>query len=513
VGTAYCNIQVTFDTSPANARSESALAINPADSSNIVGASKRFTNPQAYEFSLAAYATTDGGISWQEAAPLVLLPGWGGISDPALAWDSSGNCYLVALPFPPGVDTQIGIAIYRSADGGRTWGGPNLIHQSPGDDKQWAAADNNPGSPYNGHVYAVWDDGSELAFARTTDNGASWTGTAGQGAGSVLATDSFAPQVSVAPDGTVYVAWTAGWNIKFVKSADGGNSFTTPAVAAQGITPLTSPPLTAPNGFPELPGGTFRVLTLAACVAGAGQTVVLAWADYREGVSRIYYTYSQDGGTTWLAPASGQPLLTGSGADQHDFHPQLALRTDGSIACAFYEFGPKWPGSPPLIDVELAVSADNGASFASRQAVTARPWDPVVDAPWSHGDQATTFIGEYFGLAGAPGGWNVFWTDTRTGIQEMFFGAEPVPGPWFGVQFTGTVDPHATHSWFTYGWPGCWNVVWMVMPTTPDPGVAELVWKVQVERSSPYDLTYHIVVTNQADVPVSFEARYAILSA
>ena len=34
----------------------------------------------------------------------------------------------------------------------------------------------------------------------------------------------------------------------------------------------------APNGFPELPGGSFRVLSIAACTAGNDQTLVLAWA-------------------------------------------------------------------------------------------------------------------------------------------------------------------------------------------------------------------------------------------
>jgi hypothetical protein len=46
------------------------------------------------------------------------------------------------------------------------------------DDKQWAAGDAHPSSPYRGHVYAVWDKGS-IAFARTTDHGATRTGTSG----------------------------------------------------------------------------------------------------------------------------------------------------------------------------------------------------------------------------------------------------------------------------------------------------------------------------------------------
>jgi hypothetical protein len=65
-----------------------------------------------------------------------------------------------------------------------------------------------------------------------------------------------------------------------------------------------------------------------------------------------YYAYSHNGDATWLSPVSGKPLLSGgvaSGANQHDFHPQLARRPNGAIACAFYEFGPKWGGGPLLI--------------------------------------------------------------------------------------------------------------------------------------------------------------------
>ena len=512
----YRNTQVTFDTDPANARSESAITVNPANPANIVGASKRFVNPHTYDFSLAAYASFDGGTSWVEAAPFALEPGWGGISDPTLAWDAAGNLYLVGLAFAPGSVTLIGMAVYRSADGGRTWSPPNVIHTSSGDDKQWAAGDNHPGSPHHGNVYVVWDDLAPgvLAFARSTDSGATWTGTAGHGPGSAIAQSSFAPQVSVATDGTVYVAWVAGWDIMVVKSTDGGATFSAPIAAATGITPFTSPPLASPSGFLELPGGTFRVLTIPACAAGDGGTCVVAWGDYREGVARIYYAYTRDGGQTWPTGPSGRALLPGgSGADQHDFHPQLAARPDGSIACAFYEFGPKWQGGPPLIDVELVTSSDHGASFGARQQVTDRAWDPVVDAPWSHGDAQTTFIGDYFGLDGAAGGWSVFWTDTRTGIQEMFYGAEKRIGPWPGVQWTDTLGPHATIDYYTWEWPASWDVVWTPMVIGPDTGDPRIAWRVEVERSPErYFLTYHIIVTNLTDIPVSIEGRYVVLA-
>ncbi len=70
------NVRVICDASPSNDRSESALAANPLDPYNLVGSSTRFTDPQTYAFSLAAYTTFDGGQSWNEAPPLGLLAGW-----------------------------------------------------------------------------------------------------------------------------------------------------------------------------------------------------------------------------------------------------------------------------------------------------------------------------------------------------------------------------------------------------------------------------------------------------
>src|SRR5579864_3872402 len=113
-----CNRRVTCSTDPHNDRSESAVVANPLDPYNIVGASKKFTDPHTYQFSLAAYASFDGGQSWSESAPLQLLntgdadaqgviwtgDNWAGVSDPTVTWDDIGNVYLIGLVF--GVETM-----------------------------------------------------------------------------------------------------------------------------------------------------------------------------------------------------------------------------------------------------------------------------------------------------------------------------------------------------------------------------------------------------------------------
>lgn len=409
------NTQVTHSSSPANARSESSIAINPNNQQQMIAGSKKFTNPMTYEFTLATAYSHDGGVHWHDSADLALLAGWTGISDPAICWDEIGNAYLLALPFGNPNITIIGIAVYKSTDQGLTWSNPKLIHASPGDDKQWIAADKN-----NGNIYAVWDDGANMRFAKSINHGNTWKGRANEAVGSILATDSFSPEINVADNGNIYIVYVNGSNIKFIRSTDGGQTFSAPAVIASGITTLSAA-LPKTNGWPHFPGATFRVLTLPTACAGYTNVVVAAWADMREGSARIYYRRSIDGGINWLGNASGQKLITAAvSSSLHHFHPQIVSKPNGVIGCSFYETGPKGIAGKMLIDVALSTSSNDAQFFSNYHVVTDYPWDPAVDAPLSHGDPLVTFIGDYFGLDANVNGFYPLWTDTRTAIQELF---------------------------------------------------------------------------------------------
>src|SRR5713226_6837497 len=117
-----CNRRVTCDSNPNNDRSESAIASDPNHPYHLVGSSKRFTDPDHYIYSLATYASLDGGQSWVEGVdaatngPLKLLPGWGGTTDPAVAWDDAGRAFLIGLAVIPGGGVgALGLASYTSS--------------------------------------------------------------------------------------------------------------------------------------------------------------------------------------------------------------------------------------------------------------------------------------------------------------------------------------------------------------------------------------------------------------
>lgn len=81
-----------------------------------------------------------------------------------------------------------------------------------------------------------------------------------------------------------------------------------------------------------------------------------------------------------------------------------------------------------------------------------------------------------------------------------------------GVQFTGSLAPNASGRWFTFGWPVGWHVIWYGVPTSVRNGAPSIEWSVAVERASSTDCTYWITFRNITNVPVTFEARYAVLN-
>jgi Subtilase family len=99
----------------------------------------------------------------------------------------------------------------------------------------------------------------------------------------------------------------------------------------------------------------------------------------------------------------------------------------------------------------------------------------------------------------------------RPNLRQMIANIAPVPAPWVGVQFRGTVPAGQMRRWFTFNWPAHWHVLWTVVPTTPQPGAPQIKWQVQVERATDGFITYWINITNISTAACDIEARYGVL--
>jgi len=80
-------------------------------------------------------------------------------------------------------------------------------------------------------------------------------------------------------------------------------------------------------------------------------------------------------------------------------------------------------GSPFLCppNTRVAGSFSQGDAFDRLVTVADNPWDPAVNAPLSHENPNDRFIGEYSGFDADDDTFAVIWTDTRTGVQELFY--------------------------------------------------------------------------------------------
>lgn len=281
---------------------------------------------------------------------------------------------------------------------------------------------NNPST--HGRIYVAWGVGGALRLARSLDGGQTWRGAGNLSSGADVpgTNDAWAPETTVDNMGLVHVVWHVPGqsSIKYTRSMDGGETFEPQKEIVTGVASFTGH-LPQTGSFPEFPNAKFRVLTLATgCALSSGRFLV-AWADMRDGIARLYYRMTDNGGVTWSGPANGQPLLPslpGNNGMYH-FHPQLIATESGVVGCAFYEFGFKSGGYK--IDTCVAGSLSQGNSFEYLTTITDQPWNPAINAPLSHGNPNDTFIGEYFGFDADNKTFAVIWTDTRTSVQELFY--------------------------------------------------------------------------------------------
>ncbi len=236
----------------------------------------------------------------------------------------------------------------RSIDGGRTFSEPVNLSQTPAGagkgrltPQQWHNGSLDLALGSNGHVYVTWTEyEGALHFRRSGDRGESFRETVRVG-GEESRAPARGPSLTVAPDGTIYLAWTVGEDpgaqIHLARSHDGGRTFSTPE------RPVETP---GHSDAPKVAVDGDGVLHLAFGDRPGGPT----------GTSRILYTRSQEGGRSFEAPREVSDPEDGGAA-----FPHLALGSGREIHLAWERF--PHPNRRPQ-GLFHRVSLDGGETFS-----------------------------------------------------------------------------------------------------------------------------------------------------
>jgi len=325
---------------------EPSIAINPKNPQNIVAGSVLDN----------VYVSNDGGLTWDTDK---LTSTSGVYGDPVIRADNQGNFYYSHLSNPTGkawqdVEFLDRIVIQKSSDGGKTWNDGSFTRpNSPKDqDKQWLALDPNDHSLYMTWTeFDLYDskdpkDHSRIMFAKSTDNGISWTDPKSMEKDIV---------VSEQPGGWDYM-------ISGISRCNG----------------MTITQVDQSKGPHE-------------------GTIYINWSDQRNGENDtdIWISKSTDGGNTW----SAAKRVNDDPPGKHQFFTWMDVDPiTGYIYIVFYD---RRNDAEDLneTDVYLAYSKDGGENF-SNVKISESPFIP----------KPTVFFGDYNDISAHDGMIRPIWT-------------------------------------------------------------------------------------------------------
>ena len=411
------NVDMSNEATP---QSETTIAINPTNPSQIVGGSNEiFCLPMRGYFSGRDGASGSwGAVDLPLPAPLSPNGQEFG-SDPGVAWDALGNVFYsyIVVFWNPHFHNVTGseMAVARSSDAGHTWTA-TFFNLNAGNgkfnDKPMITVDTNRSSPNFNTVYVAWDNASQrngkssandvILVSSSTDHGVTFSNpvpaSRTSGPSAVIGADPF-----VAPDGTLYVAWQDAMNpaIRVASSTDGGQSF--------GATHLIANTLAVFQVLPPAQASRGALIYPACAAAPTGSRLYCSWSDatVSDGM-RAFFSRSNDGGTTWSAAVR----VNEPGVLSDQFNQWLAVDpTTGAVVLSWNDS--RRDSTRKSTDIFVADSTNGGASFTA-QRVTTSPTDETCC-----GADLGNQYGDYEFIAARNGEVHPVWTDRRASIAAV----------------------------------------------------------------------------------------------
>ena len=402
-----------------NTEVEPLVAVNPTDSSNVIGVFQEDRWFDGGAHGLNGGVSNDGGAHY-DVNKFARFSSCSGnpnepprATDPWVSFDADGRAYQIGLPIVDGSLTgPSAISTSYSDDGGLTWTTPvdiKTVDDPTGTDfldKESITAD-----PYHaGRAWATWIEGNlrgeNVSFnklvhafdyrgtpmvSRTTDGGDTWstpkpmTGMQGYFQGN---------QIVVEPDGTLVNVFAALWKgsgvqpngngvfVGVMRSTNAGKTWSTPRKIARLGTVATSA-----DGH-DLRVGDYLPDLAVDPNSGA---LYVTWADgLGSSPNKIAFSSSTDGGNHWTAPIA---VSTHDGAPA--FNHAVTVANDGTVAVLYMDTARNndnttTDGIPT--DVYVRSSSNGGATWGDPQLIDSFDFANAPDTERGY------FLGDYEGL-------------------------------------------------------------------------------------------------------------------
>jgi hypothetical protein len=403
----------------ANPRSESDIRLNYGDPSRIIAAANDLnaaTQPQFF--------STDGGANWS-STNLPAVAGDTFQSDPEVDWTSDGTAWALTLGVTAAGSSRL--YSYTSTDNGANWTFEAVVSGSQtAADREIIWVDHSPTSPFRDQVYAVWHTGTPVFFSRRTAGPAGTWSAPLQLSGAETTSVGIGADVRTNANGDIFVFWPdadGSQNIVFVRSVNGGATFSAPQVIA--TTFATTRRLAIPAGSLRnlrvyISAGAYRTATknlvyavwtdlsgAAGCTTGSGPGTNTASTCK----TRVWFTRSTNGGTTWSTPV----MINNQSGLNDQFHSRLCVDETNGLVVVTYRDTVADSGRQQS-HAYYQTSSDDGLTWSTAVQITTSP----SDATGSAVDASGFGYGDYDGLTGSAGTFFPCWTDFRSGIEEIW---------------------------------------------------------------------------------------------
>jgi hypothetical protein len=425
----FTNIDVITGTETVpHTHSESMVWSTPDGQTVVVNYNDSNTAPSNYS---GVSVSLDSGQTFTRILPAPFATGHGtNFGDPIVVYNNALGKFF-AGDLATGCGGQ-GVGLWSSPDG-MNWSVGACAHIGSSDDRESMWVDNNAGSPFFGRMYVSLNDFArgQNIFVTHSDDGTTWSAPVQVTTGTFIRNI----QLTGSPDdgGTVFIFGMdeggGGINNRInwaYRSLDGGQTWT----AVQMGSPF-APPGQALCGYfaaiPSSPGPVWRHMGWGQPAVGPGGVVHYDYAGRGTNpgdMGDIFYTRSDDNGTTWTAPIRLNSDAE-AGGNHAQWMPSLSVTPEGNVVASWYDR--RNTDDSTAYEFWMIQSSDNGQSWGSDQPISEmispqpeQP-DPTVQS---------CYAGDYnYHTAITSNSW-VTWTDGRVQVgghhrQDVFFAAVP----------------------------------------------------------------------------------------